>query len=240
MQRLLPTFMLAMLLQQSGWPLLDCSTQLVQMINTTTPSQISKNRRFVIDQLGYVAMVTDPLARIADYVWQGPNGSLKIRRPTGIEVAPMDPALASFVLINAQDGSLFIPLGVKSPLFDPVAQDGAAYTFRYFIQSPRITADGFLVTDREGNLLWRATEACEAGQIYARYDQSSVPVGFEYSIKGGRVSLPLLRNEATSTRALRAALVARSGMLMERYSSQSPKSFSTLKYSEITPPTPAP
>jgi hypothetical protein len=223
--------------------LVDCTTATVMVFNTVVPSQISRDRQFVVDQLGYVAWISDPLARIADYVWHNPNGSYVVRRPSGEANAPLTAALIALLTVDARSGGAFVPLGIDSPLLDSVPlSESLPYTFRYYVRSPAISADGRVVIDAEGRLLWRPTEACEAGQIYAFYDSSSVPLRFEYSVRGGRVELPPLPVGPRSTRILRESLVGRGGLLLERWASLSASSFFTEPASTpaTSPPPPAP
>jgi hypothetical protein len=210
------------------WGLVDCSTQFVEMMNSTTPTQISKDRRFVVDQLGYVAAITDPLARVADYLAQNSEGGYEIRSPQGPSPVAVDAAIGAFFMADARDGAIYVPLGMQSPLFTSLPRKaGTPYTFRYYNRSPLISADGRLVIDAEGDLLWRPSDACEAGLIYARYETSAVPVSFEYSVKGGRIPLPPLPLDSSTSQAIRRALVTHGGMLMQRIPPLSASSFNT-------------
>lgn len=211
---------------QSLWGLVDCSTQFVEMMNSSTPTQISKDQRFVVDQLGYVAVITDPLARVADYLAQNAQGGYEIRSPEGPAPVAVDPAIGAFFIADARDGAIYVPLGLRSPLFTPLPRkEGTPYTFRYYNRSPLISADGRLVIDAEGDLLWRPSDACQAGLIYARYDTSAIPVSFEYSVKGGRIPLPQLPFDSATSQAIRRAIVAHGGLLTQRISPLSASAF---------------
>jgi hypothetical protein len=204
-----------------GWGFVDCSVQIVELTNTVPPSWISKDRKFVVDPLGYVAVVTEQTSRLADYLFQGPYGSYKIRTPQGIELVSLAPALQALLLPDEQYGGVFLPLAIDTPLFDRQRGAGvSSWTFRYFVENPRVSADGRLIIDPSGDLLWRPTEACQAGQLYLVEDAE--PARFEYSVKGGRVALPPLGDATPAARTIQRALVAAAGLLTERYTPATP------------------
>jgi hypothetical protein len=205
-----------MLTSMSLTALVDCSSSLVRMLNTITPTQISMNQRFVVDAIGYVAYVTDPTARMASYTYVDTDGSYQVRSSSGTFPAPIDPAMAALLQSDPRNGALYVPLGVRSPLFNTVTQGSAPFTFEYFNVAPTTSADGRIMVSSDGYLLWRPSDACEAGQIYARYNGNSVPVGFDYSIKGGRVPIPTISPGSPSSFIIQSAVVAHEGLLMQR------------------------
>lgn len=206
--------------------------------NTINVSQISLDGRFVVDPQGNLAITESPNSNLADYIFRDCDGNYLIGRPDGPRAAPISPQLGALIMTDPRDGAAFLPLGLLSPLFRQPPREGAPrFTFRYYTTPVSSSPDGRVLIDPEGNLLWRSGAACIAGQIFAEYDRTGVPVGFSYSVSGGRLPLDQAKSDAMTANYISSALVMLYGALSTQWWNEPALDKKPVKRCPISAPT---